>query len=540
MKKRAKASEKIFWADQLADKIINRKKFFYIEKPIPKFKEYTVKTSASISGVLHIGRLSDTIRGSSVYKALEDAGVKSKLIWVAEDMDPLRKVPEGVPKGYEEYIGMPVTDIPDPEGCHKSYAEHHKEQYFRVLDEFVFSDMQKFSMRQEYKKGSFNPFIKKIIDDIEKVVEIQNKYRREPLPDTYTPWTPICESCGKIVTARALGFEKGKVHYICKDYAFEKTRAKGCGFEGSADPMSGNGKLMWKGEWASQWALWKVCSEGAGKEYQVPGSAWWVNGELVEKVLDFPMPQPIFYEHIIIDGVKMSASLGNVVYPEDWLGVATPELLRFYYNKRLMKTRSFSWKDLPNLYEDFDFHNNVYFGNIKIDNEKELKHIKRLYEMSVEKPQKPIKVSFSHAAVLAQVFDNDTDVVESLKKTGHYQPKLERQGLLRVHKARAWVKRYAPPEQRFEVQKEVPKDLKLSQKEKKALKKVLKILKENKDITEEQLFKEFYNICKEINLEPKHFFKAGYKVLLNKDRGPRLAHFLLALGEKAIKLLEEA
>ena len=67
-------------------------KFQYLDKTAPKFDLFTVKTSASLSGVLHIGRLSDTIRGESVYRALKDAGVSAKLIWVAEDMDPLRKV----------------------------------------------------------------------------------------------------------------------------------------------------------------------------------------------------------------------------------------------------------------------------------------------------------------------------------------------------------------------------------------------------------------------------------------------------------------
>ena len=112
-------SDELFWADQIASSIINRKKFFYTDDKIKPVKEYTVKTSASLSGVLHIGRLSDTIRSEPVYRALKDAGKKARLIWVAEDMDPFRKVPKGVPKTYEKYLGMPVTDIPDPKGNFK-------------------------------------------------------------------------------------------------------------------------------------------------------------------------------------------------------------------------------------------------------------------------------------------------------------------------------------------------------------------------------------------------------------------------------------
>ena len=111
--------EELFWADQLAKEIRERNKFRYLEKEIPKFDRFVVKTSASVSGVLHIGRLSDTIRSESVFRALQDAGAKAEFIWVAEDMDPLRKIPEGVPKNYIEYIGMPVTDIPDTWGCNK-------------------------------------------------------------------------------------------------------------------------------------------------------------------------------------------------------------------------------------------------------------------------------------------------------------------------------------------------------------------------------------------------------------------------------------
>src|SRR3990172_9905305 len=94
----------LFWADQKAEEILTRQRFHYLEEAAPRLDRYVVKTSASISGVLHIGRLSDTIRSESVCRALEERGSRVEFIWVAEDMDPLRKIPEGVPKEYSEYI----------------------------------------------------------------------------------------------------------------------------------------------------------------------------------------------------------------------------------------------------------------------------------------------------------------------------------------------------------------------------------------------------------------------------------------------------
>lgn len=534
------SKEELFWADQIAKQIINRKKFHYLDKEIPKFDTYTVKTSASLSGVLHIGRLSDTIRSESVYKALKDAKVKAKLIWVAEDMDPLRKIPKNVPKEFEKYIGMPVTDVPDPNKCHNSYAEHFKEEYFKVIDEFVAANMEKFSMREEYKKGNFKKYIKKILEKVEEVREIQNKYRTIKLEKNYSPWKPICENCGKIVTTHVIDFSDGIVKYWCKDYEFETTTAKGCGHKGENNPLKGNGKLLWKSEWAAEWARWQIVSEGAGKEYQVPNSAWWVNGEIVEKVLDFPMPVPIFYEHIFVEGEKMSASLGNVIYPKDWLEVAPAELLRLFYNKRLMTTRSFSWQDLPNLYDEFETYQKIYLNKIKLDNKKEEQHKKRLFEISIlGEIEKPLELSFSHAAIVAQLSKNEEEAVKNLEKTGHYKKADHKRIFNMLHKAKIWIEKYAPEDMKFTVQTEIPKDLKLNNQEKEALKLVADSLKK-KDFDEKGLFEEFYKICKKVNIKNTDFFRAAYNVLLNKDKGPRLAPFILALSkEKVIELFEK-
>ncbi|MEM7819925.1 MAG: lysine--tRNA ligase [Candidatus Aenigmatarchaeota archaeon] len=539
--------DSLFWSDQIAKEIVERKKYHYIEKEIKPFKKFVIKTSASISGVLHIGRLSDTIRCESVTKSLIDSGHKAKLIWVAEDMDPLRKVPKGVPAEYANYIGMPVAEIPDHFGCHNSYAEHNKDAYFQVLDKFVSLKMKKFSMREEYKKGKFRPYIKKLLKHVNTIIEIQNKYRTNPLPTGWSPWTPICENCGKIITPRVISFDGNVVHYKCEDYKFETMTAKGCGHEGYNDPLKGEGKLMWKSEWASQWARWKVVSEGAGKEYQVPMSAWWVNGEIVEHVLDFPMPVPIFYEHLLIDGEKMSASKGNVVYPKDWIEVAEPELLKFFYNKRLMKTRSFSWRELPNLYDDYDKHALVYFDKLRIDNEREKNHMKRLYEISqIKKPKFFAQIPFSFAAIISQICKPEESIknaIKLLKFTGHINrlsQKEKKELQKRLLLAKKWSEKYAPEDIKIKLNEQIPKDFleKLTINEKNAISMLINELK--KELSEAELQSKIYDIARANNIEPKRFFQIMYQLLLNKDSGPRLGPFIMIIGkDKIIKLLED-
>ena len=519
--------EAVFWADKKAQKITSRTKFCYLDKEVPEFDKYVIKTSASISGVLHLGRLSDTIRSDSVCRALKDAGYSAQLIWVAEDMDPLRKIPEGVPGRFKEYIGMPVVAIPDPWDCHSSFAEHHISEYLEVLDEFVSARMKKYSMEEEYRKGNFRPWIKKLLENLKEVIEIQNKYRQKPLGHEWSPWMPVCENCGKIVTPRIKEVSENRVAYVCKDYTFETQIAAGCGYEGENNPLAGEGKLLWKGEWAAQWARWKVASEGAGKEYVVPTSAWWVNAEIVECVFDFPMPVPIFYEHLMIDGKKMSASLGNVVYPRDWLRVAPAELLRFFYNKKLMKTRSFSWRDLPKLYDEYDTHAKTYFEEGA--RTKEIRHMRRLYEISqLREVEKPLNLPFSHAVMVSQIFSDEKEIIKSLKRSGHYEKKKHNLIMKRMEYAKNWASSYAPEEMKVSLSVDLRKvRAQLSDKQKSFLQRLAVWLEE--DHSPEEIHNQIYKLGREVEIPPNKAFQAIYFSILGSARGPRAGTFLASL-----------
>ncbi len=443
-------------------------------------------------------------------------------------MDPLRKIPEGVPAEFSEHIGRPVTDIPDPWGCHESYAAHHVESYLEVLHEFVGVPITRYSMMEEYRKGSFKPFIKKMLENLERVIEIQNKYRdkNNPLRSGWAPWTPVCKNCGKIITPRVHDFsEEGRLPYICSDYSFESTTAEGCGHEGEADPMCDEGKLMWKGEWAAQWALWKVCSEGAGKEYAVPNSAFYVNGELCELVLDFPMPVPIFYEHLTIDGKKMSASVGNVVYPSDWLEVAPPELLRFLYNKKLMKTRNFSWSDLPKLYDEYDRTAAGYWDE-RIEPAQ-----RRLFELShLGEPLQPIGIQFSMVVFLSKIFFDEATFIKSVKRTGHYSNQNRELIIDRLIKARGWAENYGVdiPSILYD-----PSSVRLSAVQNDFLKNLGKWL-EKKDCPEVEIQTHIYNISKELGMSTKDAFKAIYLSILGEERGPKASTLIAALDKKDV------
>jgi lysyl-tRNA synthetase class 1 len=526
-------SEQAFWAEEIAKKVKDRKIFFFTDSKVPKAGKCTVKSSSSLSGVLHIGRLSDLIRGEAVSRALDSLGLDSEFIYVTEDMDPLRKVPKGVPESFYDYIGVPVSDVPDPFGCHGSYAEHFVSAFFEVMEDFLFLKPKVFSMRAEYKKGSFNKAIETILKNSDKVKAIIESKQDSSLPEEWSPWKPICEKCGKLQTTVITGVDGAGVSYKCQDYAFEKNVAKGCGFEGQSDLRKANGKLVWKSEWAAQWQHWNVCSEGAGKEYESRNSAFWVNAEICEKVLGFPMPVPIFYEHLMVEGKKMSASLGNVVYPKDWEEVARPEALKYLYMKRIMKSRSFSWRDIPNLELELD----------RAILEPENKLV--VYSAIKGRALVSLPVDYATIASLVQLFPDSKELVSALQNAGLFPKKPSRDELFalreRIEKAALWVEKYAPPEQRLAFLESLSQAE--SEKIASEVKPVLVSLSQklSKIGNADEMQQAIFAAAKESGVNPRSVFKAIYLALTGKESGPRAGLLILALGkDRALRRLKEA
>ena len=53
-------------------------------------------------------------------------------------------------------------------------------------------------------------------------------------------------------------------------------------------------------------------------------------------------------------------------------------------------------------------------------------------------------------------------------------------------------------------------------------------------LEETAMAERIYAIAQENGMEPKDFFKLSYRALLGKERGPRLAGFVLGIGPERI------
>ena len=540
----------IFWSDEIASLMVNRKKYNYLNKTIEPQKSFAIKSSTSISGVPHIGNASDVIRHDAVVRSLKERGFDVKFIWVAEDMDALRKVPAGIPKSFEKYLGMPVADIPDPEGCHKTYSEHFCSKFVDSLKAFgTFPEYM--STSKEYRAGNFSNYIKLVFENLEQIKDILNKKRKVLLSKDWTPWKPVCQNCGKLMTTKVTDVDGNVIRYSCEDYQFKPygeeayTKLKGCGFKGDSNMK--NGKLLWRVEWGMLWAYWKINLEGAGKEHFMPSGSFWSAGEICEKIFGWPEPYPGKnyiqpYEYLTISGKKMSASVGNVVSTWDWPTFAPPQILRMIFLKKPNRVRDFSYEYIPKYIDEFYKLQRIYFGKEEDDKED---FSKRLYVMSeVEVPEKmPVQLPFDYAALISQIVPKEKlleKAIQLFKSTGHLKGEVDKEKVKKLLEiAGNWSERFGGDSYKIKLLEEPSEEAvaKLDDNQKKALKILAKHLE--KDLSEEELYNKFFSIKEETGISSKDFFKAVYTVLLGKPWGPRLAPFILIIGREKVRSILE-
>ncbi|MBU0756650.1 MAG: lysine--tRNA ligase [Nanoarchaeota archaeon] len=547
------------WADRIADEVIERvKKSEFLQKIVKENPYgYMVYDEKTPSGKIHIGSGRGWVIHDVIAKALRKKGVKSRFVLSSDDIDPFDKMNSELPKEYEKYLGMPFMNMPSPVKGYDNFGAYYFAQVTDKFKEFGIDAVLE-STGEQYNKGAFNKTIKIALDNADKIQKTYTDlYGDEAMGSNRLPFNPICEKCGKIGTTVTTEWDAKRemIKYKClPDFV---TWAKGCGYEGERSPYNGGGKFPWKVEWAAKWPTKGVIVETAGKDHFTHGGSRTIACRIATDVFKYPPPYPSEgyktgpgYEFFTVGGKKMSTSKGHGMGFADSTDYAPAQMLRFLLVKSrpnaVIDFQPYESNDLILLYERYDYAERVYFDAQEVDEKEKLKQ-SRIYELSHtgELPKKmPPQVPFTHAATLAQIFRSDEEVIANLKETGHLPEDLDKEGeayvIDRLNFARKWISEFASEQYKFTLQDKVAKGLDLSEKQVDALHLAAERMDKGR-FNEETLFNEFYKICKEeVEISPKEFFSAAYKVLLNKDRGPKLAPFALAAKKKAIELFRSA
>ena len=527
------------WVDKVADQLKEK-----------KVKKHILHGMWTPSGYFHIGNSrAELLIPSFVHQALKDIRISCEQNFIIDDFDDFDKIPEGLhvkKKDFEHYLGKPLKEVPSPIEGYDSWADFFKQDIILAMEKFGIKP-NIISSYDSYKKGLYDKAIKIVLNNSQKVVQIWNDIAKGNKQEEQIPVMPLCENCNKSSTTKAISWDGKELQYSCTHH---RKYSQGCGHKGKLKPGKGNVKLPWRLHWPATWFIYGTTFETAGKDHFAAGGSVETGHAFAREIFKIEPPMQIPSEFLLVDNAKLSGSSGNVISLNNWLEFAEPELLRFMM---------ISYQ--PQTVIDFDLHSNkfflladrydeaerVYYGNENKD-EKRQEQLKRCYMYSqVKKLQDkmPVQLNYSIAVIVVQVFPEISlnELVEILSSKGWIHRKTltdyDKEKLLkRLELTKNWLRTYAPEDVKFEVQKHIQKNIELTAKEKKALHTIAELLKE-KEYDEKSLFNEFYNVSNKLELKPQDFFKAAYRVLLNKERGPKLAPFILAIGkEKVVKLFE--
>ncbi len=299
---------------------------------------------------------------------------------------------------------------------------------------------------------------------------------------------------------------------------------------------------MWRIDWPMRWEKEKVDFEPAGKDHHSEGGSFDTAKKIANVVYGYPEPVSFQYDFIRIKGRggKISSSEGEVVSLKEVLDVYQPEIVRYLFagtRPNVEFAISFDL-DVLKIYEDYDKCERIYYG-VQTVNEKKREKEKRIYVLSqIDKipREMPFQIPFRHLCNLLQINSGDIDgVIKSLEGI-----KEEQKGKIksRAKCAWNWIQKFAPEDFRFSLGN-AGAVVETSQNEKKALHRILEKLESEFDQLDEKQIGEFlYKTAEDSGLEPKQLFRVIYQVLIGKDRGPRLANFILTAGkEKIINVL---
>jgi len=370
------------WIDKLAHELIEREKQLGRKTDLVR-----VESGLGASGIPHIGSLGDAVRAYGVKLALEDMGYKSELITYSDDLDGLRKIPEGLKVDAAD-IGRRVSAIDDPL-CdkHDSFGEHMSSMLLEGLEAVGITEYVHKTAQETYKNNLLKDQIHEILVNSKKIGDKIKELTGQEKFQTILPYFPVCdgvlengEHCGRLYTTESFEYveDEKKVKYRCKDSVIGSKTIPGCGHEGESDITKDLGKLAWKVEFAARWKAFDIRFEAHGKDIM---DSVKVNDWVSDQILEFPHPHHVKYEMFLDKGgKKISKSLGNVITSQRWLTYGTPKSILLLLYKRITGAREVGFEDIPALMDEYNELESIYFGKIKVDNEAKLVKSKGLYE----------------------------------------------------------------------------------------------------------------------------------------------------------------
>ncbi len=498
-------------------------------------------TAITPSGPIHVGNMREVLTTEAIYRATREAGGSCRLIYIADDYDPLRKVYPFLDGAYEAYVGLPLREIPCPDtdgkpnGCgqHDSYAQHFLEPFLSNLT-LLGVEPDVLSAYDLYHEGHYADATATAFDSVDQVRTIIETVSKRQLPKRWAPFNPQCPECRRIAGTEVLDYEYPSIHCRCTHCA-----------AGTDDPDAGTftldvrtpgiGKLPWRLDWPARWVFLGVTFEAFGKDHGASGGSWDTGIPLVRDVFGGTEPHHVMYEFLQLKGKgAMHSSTGLAVSATDMLAITPPEVLRYLLVRQSPRKHIDFDPGLGilNLVDDFDRLERINWGVEQ--NPGDVTEVEATYRLSCPRPREGVgtQVPYRHLVTVVQMAQDDAGVEEVLRRSGALEGELAEADTRRLHRrfsnVRAWLASYAPENVKFRIAPEAPQ---VPDEDKPFLADLARRLKDA-EWTGQGVHDTIYAAKDEAGIKPGDAFRAIYRAILGAERGPR-AGFFLASQDRA-------
>ena len=316
----------------------------------PKKGYVLFETGYGPSGLPHIGTFGEVARTTMVRHAFSLlCDIPTKLFCFSDDMDGLRKVPENVPNRemLKEYIGAPLTKVPDPFGTHESFGHHNNAMLRSFLDTFGFEYEFK-SATEHYTSGAFDAALLNVLKHYEEVMAVMLPTLGEERQQSYSPFLPLSPTTGRVLQVPILEVNADAGTIVFEDEDGTKVEQPVTG---------GRAKLQWKPDWAMRWVALGVDYEMHGKDL-IPSAEL---GAKIARILGGEPPILYKYELFLDEkGQKISKSKGNGLTIEEWLRYAPEESLALYMFQQPGRAKRLYFDVIPKAVDEYLAYRDKY------------------------------------------------------------------------------------------------------------------------------------------------------------------------------------
>ena len=494
-----------------------------------------INDSKTPSGRVHVGALRGVLIHDAIFRTLREKGIEARYLFGVDDFDPVDEIPKGEDEHFGKYIGWPLCNTPAPCGAEGDMAEHYMREFWQVFADLGVQ-VERYRMRDVYRSGQFNAPIDMILRHAEKVRRVYKEVSNSERAAHWHPFQVICEKCGCIATTEVYAYDGALVSYRCLPEKVVNPKlnlGRGCGHEGRVSPFDGRGKLPWKLEWVAKFVTFPVTIEGAGKDHSTKGGSRDVAEACLRAIYGTEPPLRVPYEFFLVGGAKMSSSRGVGASARDMADLLPPEVLRFL----MIRTK-------PNSPVNFDVREE---GIVKLFNEFDRYHARvnrdksatpdeacvlRLCELAPEGDY--FNANFQLISALVQMPHLDA-VAEITRRKGAPLTGIERRHLdQRIASARLWVENYASEEEKTRLQEVLPaRAHELTAAQRAFLHKLAAGLRETA-WEDEAMQAKVFETARLTPLEQPVAFKAIYRVLLDREAGPKAGNLLAFLDREYV------